>query len=110
VGLRATFRSAIDDGEGAVDAGYLAIAGAFLIVLGAIPAMCLIAGIVAWCSADHHFDAQQLGIGIGAVCTGFATVCGAVGLFRWGDKERAPSAPLPDSGSLRLVGSRGEQP
>lgn len=80
--------SAIKGADGEVDAGYLAIAGAFLIVLGAIPSMVTIAALVAWSSPDHRFDAQALGIGIGSVCTGFAAVCGAVGLFRAGDKEK----------------------
>lgn len=82
------FRSAITGKDGEVDAGYLALAGTFLIVLGAIPVMCTAALLVAWLSPDHRFDAQSLGIGIGAVCGGFATVCGAVGLFRMGDKEK----------------------
>lgn len=86
------FESAIDDGHGQVDAGYLAIAVALVIILGAIPAMCSIAAVVAWISTDHHFDAQQLGIGIGSVCAGFGAVCGAVGAFRWGDKDRAQKA------------------
>lgn len=93
--LSEIFESAIDDGHGQVDAGYLAIAVALVIILGAIPAMVTTAAFVAWQSADHHFDAQQLGIGIGSVCGGFATVCGAVGLFRWGDKGSAPPAPRP---------------
>lgn len=86
MGLRAVFRSAVDDGEGQVDAGYLAIAVAGAIVLGAIPVMVVTALVVAVLSQDHHFAAQELGIGIGSVCGGFATVCAAVGAFRWGDK------------------------
>lgn len=85
-------RSAVDDGHGQVDAGYLAIAGAFVIVLGAIPIMCAMAFVEVLYSTTHHTDLQQLGIGIGSVCTGFGAVCGAVGVFRWGDRNGSHSA------------------
>jgi phosphate/sulfate permease len=83
------FESAIDDGHGQVDAGYLAIAVALVIILGAIPWMCVGALLQLAFSSDHHFAGQELGIGIGSVCGGFAAVCGAVGVFRAGDKDRA---------------------
>lgn len=84
------FESAIDDGAGQVDAGYLAIAVALVIILGAIPAMCAGSIVSMVLAPDHRFPVQELGIGIGSVCGGFAGVCGAVGLFRAGDKDRAP--------------------
>lgn len=90
--LKSTLRSAVDDGKGQVDAGYLAIAGAFVIVLGAIPLMCTVALVEVIFFSPHHVDLQQLGIGIGSVCTGFGAVCGAVGIFRWGDRNGSPSA------------------
>jgi len=80
-------QSAIRGEDGEVDAGYLAIAVAGLLILGAIPVMCLGSLGQMWLSPEHRFPAQDLGIGIGGACTGFATVCGAVGLFRWGDKK-----------------------
>lgn len=81
------FQSAIRDESGEVDAGYLAMYVVTMIVLGAIPAMVAGSLISALMGADHRFDVQGLGIGIGSVCTGYGVALGAVGLFRMGDKK-----------------------
>ncbi|HEY6028603.1 MAG TPA: hypothetical protein VIV09_17035 [Pseudolabrys sp.] len=81
------FQSAIRGEDGEVDAGYLAIAVAGILILGAIPVMCLGSFGQMWFSPDHHFPVQELGIGVGSVCGGFGAVCGAVGMFRMGDKK-----------------------
>lgn len=91
------FRSAITNNEGDVDSGYLALFVLMTMVTGAIPLMCIGAFIAMWIGADHKFAVQDLGIGIGAVCGGFATAIGAVGLFRMGDK------PVP---TTMLIGDR----
>lgn len=85
---KSLFRSAVEGTDGEVDAGYLAIAGAFVIVLGAIPTMCAVALIEAVATPAHHVNLQELGIGIGSVCTGFGAVCTGVGVFRMGDKPK----------------------
>lgn len=82
------FSSAITGADGQVDAGYLAMFAVMLIVMGAVPSMCIGTFLAMWYAPDHRFDVQSLGVGIGAVCGGFATAIGAVGLFRAGDKEK----------------------
>lgn len=84
---RSVFRSAITKGDGEVDSGYLAMFVLMILVTGTIPAMCIGAFASMWMRADHVFLVQDLGIGIGAVCGGFATAIGAIGMFRMGDKE-----------------------
>lgn len=95
------FRSAISNDQGEVDAGYLAMAVLMVIVTGAIPAMCIGTFVAMWFDPAHKFAVQDLGIGIGAVCGGFATAIGAVGVFRMGDRshstviaDRRAGAPL----------------
>lgn len=82
------FRSAIQGDDGEVDPGYLAMYVVMAVVAGAIPVMCI--GTIAEMifSAEHHFHGQDLGIGIGSVCTGLGVAVGAVGAFRLGDKPR----------------------
>jgi len=84
------FDSAVRGTDGEVDAGYLALFCLMVVVLGVIPLMCLGALVQMWKSPTHLFDVQSLGIGVGAVCTGFAAAIGGVGAFRMGDKPRAP--------------------
>lgn len=74
------FRSAITGTDGEVDAGYLALFWTMCVVLTAIPFMC---AMTIW----YGFDPKELGTGIGFVAGGFATVAGAIGMFRMGDKE-----------------------
>lgn len=81
------FQSAIRGEDGEVDAGYLAMYVVTMLVLGAIPAMVIGAALAAVFSSEHHFPVQDLGVGIGAVCTGYGVALGAVGLFRAGDKK-----------------------
>jgi hypothetical protein len=83
------FRSAVTGDDGEVDAGYLAMYVITAIVAGAIPVMCVAAVIAMVLATDHKFSAQELGIGIGSVCTGLGVAIGAVGAFRMGDKPHA---------------------
>lgn len=86
------FRSAITGEDGQVDAGYLALFWVLVLVVGAIPVMCVGTLAAMYFDAHHVFKAQELGVGIGAVCTGFAAAIGGVGLFRAGDKTH-PQQP-----------------
>lgn len=90
------FRSAITNDDGDVDSGYLAMFVLMIMVTGAIPLMCIGAFIAMWLAPDHRFAVQDLGIGIGAVCGGFATAIGAIGVFRMGDKPTPPALVLGD--------------
>lgn len=81
------FQSAIRGEDGEVDAGYLAMYVITMIVLGAIPAMVAGSVLAAVLSPEHRFAVQDLGIGIGSVCTGYGVALGAVGLFKAGDKK-----------------------
>jgi hypothetical protein len=86
------FESAIDDGHGQVDAGYLAIAVSLIVALSTTTLMTFTAAAVALVSADHHLDLVALGAGIKDVWSGFGLIVAAVGAFRWGDKDRAQKA------------------
>jgi hypothetical protein len=81
------FQSAIRGADGEVDAGYLAMYVVTMIVLGAIPAMVVGEIAATVFSAEHHFNSQGLGIGIGSVCGGYGVALAAVGLFKAGDKK-----------------------
>ena len=83
------FRSAITDPvDGTVDAGYLALFWVMTVTVSTIPVMLGLAAFAMYLDPAHEFPVQDLGIGIGAVCTGFGVACGAVGAFRAGDKPR----------------------
>ena len=83
------FRSAVTGEDGEIDAGYLAMFVIMAVVAAAIPFMCIATIVAMVLTTDHHFSAQELGIGIGSVCTGLGVAIGAVGAFRMGDKPRA---------------------
>ena len=86
---KSVFRSAIEGDDGRVDAGYLGAFFVMVVVVGSIPFMCIFSGVSMFLDPAHKFDVQALGTGIGAVCVGFGTAIGAVGLFRMGDKPHA---------------------
>lgn len=86
------FRNAITEADGvSVNVGYLALFWLLIVVLGAIPLMIVLAFLQLIYSDDHRVDVQQLGVAIGAVCTGFGAALGALGLFLMGD--RRPQVP-----------------
>lgn len=68
-----------------------------VVVLGVIPLMCFMAFIALFYFRTNPAEVlRSLGIGIGAVCGGFATALGALGMFVFGDRRTAPPpAPLP---------------
>lgn len=82
----AWIHSAITDDNGEVDVGNLGLFALIGLVLGVIPLLC--AGVIAHgvlaacCRVDLPFDAQALGIAVGAVCSGFATAIGGWGAAR----------------------------
>lgn len=83
------FRSAVTGTDGSVDPGYLAL---FWALVGwSIASLGLLAAglfVVFWKSGEPGAAIQNTGVALGAVSGGFATVVGAVGLFRAGDKPR----------------------
>lgn len=83
--LRQIFVSAITESDGkTVNAGYLALAVVTLIVLGAVP--CILA-LAAWLVyLGKAISLQDVGVSIGAVCTGFGVVLAALGAYLKGDK------------------------
>ncbi len=83
------FRSAISNEDGDVDPGYLAMAiGVCGWLLSTVSILIIGAGATS-ATKEHAATIQAIGISIGAVSGGFATMLGAVGLFRWGDKPHA---------------------
>jgi hypothetical protein len=94
--MKPIFRSAITDENGDVDVGYLALIWG-LIGWGVAVGVVLTAGGF---SVYRHPDKaaeiiQSIGVAVGAVSGGFATMLGAVGLFRMGDKPHAEPIPPP---------------
>lgn len=83
------FRSAIQDEDGQVDAGYLALFWTMAATVTAIPWVAAVGGIIALRDATQAGAIlQNVGIAVGAICTGAGVVIGAVGAFRMGDKPR----------------------
>lgn len=99
------FRSAIDGGDGMVDAGYLALFWTMTVTVGVIPLVVAVGGLAAYYNPkDAAAIIQSTGIAVGAICTGAGAVIGAVGLFRAGDKPRPvvvaqPAALAPGLGT-----------
>jgi hypothetical protein len=82
------FRSAITDSDGSVDAGYLSLFWTMVVILNAIPCVLAMVAVKLWIDPAHPLDLSGIGLAIGGICTGFGAVCGAIGLFRAGDKPR----------------------
>jgi hypothetical protein len=85
------FTRLVRGSDGDPDPGYAAMYFG-LIGLGLANAVILTMGgwaIYRAASADAGGIIQNVGIAMGAAATGFATMLGAVGLFRWGDKRRS---------------------
>jgi hypothetical protein len=61
---------------------------ATLVLMGAVLAQVAGSLLAMYFDAVHHFDAQALGVGIGATCGGYGTVAAGVGVFRRGDRDR----------------------
>jgi hypothetical protein len=92
------YLSAISNSQGEVDAGYLAMAWALVGWFISTLSILGIGGYAVSATKDHAASIQAIGIALGAVSGGFATVLGAVGIFRWGDKQHPNSAatvPVP---------------
>lgn len=90
------FRSAITDENGDVDVGYLALIWGLIGWAIAVMTVLSVGVFVAWFEAKTGAATiQSMGVAVGAVSGGFATMLGAVGLFRLGDKPRAEAALLP---------------
>lgn len=86
------FRSAITDANGDVDVGYLALIWGLIGWGVAVAVSLVIAVFASWRSPDRAAEVlTAMGGAIGFVSGGFATMLGAVGLFRFGDKERPPA-------------------
>jgi hypothetical protein len=87
------FHNAITEADGvSVNVGYLSLFWVMIGVLGAIPLLILIAIAQLWLSDSHAVNVQELGVAIGAVCTGFGVALGALGLFLMGDRKPMPPA------------------
>lgn len=83
------FRSAITDENGDVDVGYLALIWGLIGWGVSVLFVLVIGAYVAWREpTDGAATIQAMGIAVGAVSGGFATMLGAVGFFRFGDRDR----------------------
>ena len=87
---KSLFRSAVEDTDGFVDIGYLCLWWGMIGWLAALLVILLLGiAAVALRTDDSAADVlTAMGIAIVAASTGFATMLGAVGLFRMGDKDR----------------------
>ena len=87
------FRNAITESDGVnINVGYLSLYMVMICVLGAIPLLIIITVVQLWISETHTANVQELGVAIGAVCTGFGVALGAVGFFLMGDRKPMPPA------------------
>lgn len=88
------FQSAVRGADGEVDAGYLAVAVTMATTVGIAPFL-VVLGALAIAETPDQAGAiiQNIGVSIGAMCTGCGFVIGAVGAFRAGD--RRGDTPLP---------------
>lgn len=88
------FRSAITEADGqTINVGYLSLFALMTLIVGAIPFMCIMAAWSMYFDSAHTFKVQDLGIGVGAVCTGFAAALGALGVFIIGDRRNSNEPP-----------------
>jgi hypothetical protein len=90
------FRSAVTESDGVtVNVGYLALFWLMVAILTAIPMLVVLAVADMMEAPGHPLDLRSLGYAIGAVCAGFATALGALGVFVYGDRRFSdpPAAP-----------------
>jgi hypothetical protein len=86
------FRQAIDDGHGSVNVGYLALFWA-MVVWSLVSLIIAGVGYLAVLSAGPGERAAiiaSIGTSEGYAAFGFATVCGAIGFYLWGDARTPP--------------------
>lgn len=93
------FDSAIDDGHGAVDAGYLGMMQFTRLAIGAVCSMIVGLFVQQYFDPDHKFDARMLGEGTGLVASAYALYLGGVAAFKRFDRD---VPPIPGSSSLTL--------
>jgi len=99
--VKPIFRSAITDAQGDVDVGYLALIWGLIGWGVSVGVVLTVGAFTAWRTPkDGAGIIQAMGIAVGTVSGGFATMLGAVGLFRFGDKERPA---LPGSTTTKTV-------
>ncbi len=102
------FRSAITGADGSVDPGYLAMFWG-LIIYSTASIVTLLLGARSISDASPHDHAnilQSMGVAMGAEAGGFATVLGAVGLFRMGDRPH-PNTTTVSSSSVEVKAPNG---
>jgi len=93
------FRSAVDDGHGQVNVGYLALFWA-MVVWSIVSIVIAVIGVVAvWLAGPGERAAIIASIGNceGYAAFGFATVSGAIGFYLWGDSRSPQHAPAPST-------------
>jgi hypothetical protein len=107
-------RSCLTDRDGSYDIAYVSMFGVCITVLGAIPFMCIMAGVSYWhCIPVYQesgsvvqcvFDPQPLGFAIGAVAGGFATALGALAAYMLATRRTpvSPPAPPPQSTNVQV--------
>lgn len=88
------FRSAIDDGNGMVDAGYLGLFMVMMCTLGSSLLMGIGLLIQQFYDPQHRFDALMLGQGVGLAATAFSVSAAAVGVFKRLDHHPEPKEKI----------------
>jgi hypothetical protein len=83
---KSRLESALTDDNGEWDVGNIGLFALIILVLGVIPFICAMvltrAVLKAFYSIDFPFDVGPVGLGVGAICGGYATAMGAWGAAR----------------------------
>jgi hypothetical protein len=111
-GGQSTFQSAVDDGRGQADAGYLGLFAVMVMTMGAVLFMVIGLAVQQYSDPLHSFDALALGQGVGLAASGFAIAAGAVGAFKRLDQdpEHVSSRTVIETDNRPVVAPSAAQP
>lgn len=107
---KSILRSSITNEDGDVDVGYLALAVGVVGWAASTACVVLIGGVSTWRAPNDAANIlQSMGIAFGGVSGGFATMLGAVGVFRIGDKNTTTGTRSTTTESTTVVQQRADK-
>jgi hypothetical protein len=81
----------VSDDHGEPDIGRLAVLVLIGMVVGSVAAIIVMDAYAL--HTGRKFDPTPIGVAVGAICGGFSTALGALGLYLIGDKKPTPPQP-----------------